>query len=455
MGNEMVAPKRITTHFVCRHCDFRSVKWLGRCPQCGEWNSLVEQKETVPHSASSFERPVPLMDAPEFPEPRLRTAISEFDRVLGGGIVPGSAILIGGDPGIGKSTLLLHVLAALADQGAAALYICGEESPHQVKMRAHRLGALRPTQYLSTERLVEAVCAMAKELRPALIAVDSIQTMRCHEVASAPGSLAQVRESTARLVEFAKKEHLPIILVGHVTKDGAIAGPRVLEHMVDTVLYFEGERYQNYRLLRTVKNRFGSTNEIGVFAMSAKGLEEIANPSALFLAERPERVSGSVVVPSMEGSRPILVEVQALVSPSYLGTPRRTAIGTDPQRVALLCAVLEKKGGLDLAGRDIYINIAGGIKISEPALDLGVVVAMASSVFDTPVEPLTAVCGEVGLAGEVRMVSGIESRIQEARRLGFGRLITPVGKEDMAPNEGSLAHIEIGSLAELMDVLFG
>ncbi len=341
-----IPKKKEKTVFICQKCGYQSLKWLGRCSQCGEWESLVEELITPIRSggrATLSVKPVPLHLAPDSDEERIPTGIDELDRVLGGGIVPGSVVLIGGDPGIGKSTLLLHLLAAIARQNKRVLYVSGEESAHQIKLRARRLDAIHPEEYLACENRVEAIIAMAREMRPALLAVDSIQTLACEDFPSAPGSVTQVRESAARILTMAKQENIPTILVGHVTKDGALAGPKVLEHMVDTVLYFEGDRNHAFRILRTVKNRFGSTNEIGVFEMKEEGLVQVNNPSEIFLAERPLDVPGSVVLPSIEGTRPILVEVQALVSPTNLGTARRTAIGADPQRLALLCAVLEKK----------------------------------------------------------------------------------------------------------------
>jgi len=411
--------------FICKNCGFESRKWLGRCLECGEWDSLTEQNKREVRAGRTAAEIHSLAGESGDDPLRLVTAISELDRVLGGGIVPGSMVLIGGDPGIGKSTLILQLLAALASQEHKVLYVTGEESVGQIRMRAERLGVKNSRIFLAAENSVQTIIDMAAELKPAFLAVDSIQTMYSEEVGSAPGSVTQVRESASLLISLAKNTGLPIILIGHVTKDGAIAGPRVLEHMVDTVLYFEGDRGQLFRVLRTVKNRFGSTNEIGVFEMKEEGLAEVENPSALFLAERPVNVPGSVVLPSVEGTRPILVEVQALVSSSSLGTARRTAIGADPQRLALLTAVLEKKLGVTLFDQDIFLNIAGGIRIDEPALDLGVIVALLSSLYEKVVEPTTVVCGEVGLAGEIRGVGQMEMRLREARRLGFKTFLMP------------------------------
>jgi DNA repair protein RadA/Sms len=387
---------------------------------------------------------------------RLITGIGELDRVLGGGIVAGGMVLIGGDPGIGKSTLILQLLAAIASGRHKVLYVTGEESARQVRMRADRLQISHDGIFIAMENCVESIVAMASEMAPTLLAVDSIQTMFTEEVHSAPGSVTQVRESTARLLAMAKATDLPVLLVGHVTKDGAIAGPRVLEHMVDAVLYFEGDRGQVFRILRTVKNRFGSTNEIGVFEMKETGLAEVDNPSALFLAERPVNVPGSVVMPSVEGTRPILVEVQALVSPSSLGTARRTAIGADPQRLALLTAVLEKKLGVTLFDHDIFLNIAGGIRIDEPALDLGVVVALLSSLFEKVVDPTTVVCGEVGLAGEIRAVGQMEMRLREADRLGFKTFLMPESSLRQLENVSSCSMkvIAIRTVQALVEELF-
>ncbi len=333
--------------FRCRKCGYQSAKWLGRCPECDEWDSLDEEVVLPARRAAgkAVATPLPLHMAPDGDEERLSTSIEELNRVLGGGIVPGSVTLIGGEPGIGKSTLLLHMLAAVAEQGRTVLYVSGEESTRQIKLRAKRLSAVHPQVFLATVNEVEQIIAMSEQMGPSLLAVDSVQTMTCAEIGSAPGSVSQVRESSHRLLEMAKRENIPVMLVGHVTKDGSIAGPKVLEHMVDTVLNFEGDRSHAFRILRTVKNRFGSTNEIGVFEMKEEGLVQVTNPSEIFLAERPLDEPGSVVMPSVEGTRPILVEVQALVSPTNLGTARRTAIGADPQRLSLLCAVLEKKGG--------------------------------------------------------------------------------------------------------------
>ena len=441
--------------YLCQQCGYQSGKWLGRCPGCGEWESLVEEVIDIRQPIiSTSSQPMPLAMAPEDDEERVSSGIEELDRVLGGGIVPGSVILIGGEPGIGKSTLILHLLAAIAAQDKKVLYVSGEESARQIKMRARRLDAIRAEEYLATENEVAQIIAMTCAMRPSLLAVDSIQTLTCSELASAPGSVSQVRESAYRLLAMAKKENIPVVLVGHVTKDGAIAGPKVLEHMVDTVLYFEGDRSHAFRILRTVKNRFGSTNEIGVFEMKEEGLVQVRNPSEIFLAERPLNEPGSVVLPSVEGTRPILVEVQALVSPTNLGTARRTAIGADQQRLSLLCAVLEKKGGLDLYGHDIFLNIAGGMRIDEPALDLGVICALASSLLEKPISSTTVVCGEIGLAGEVRAIGHVDVRIREAQRLGFTRFVLPAGNKERLTWKPDIEIIGVANLHELLANVF-
>ena len=387
---------------------------------------------------------------------RYRSHIGELDRVLGGGVVPGSVILIGGDPGIGKSTLVLQALAALA-KDARALYVSGEESPQQIRMRADRLGidsASGDRLLVLAETALERIVAQAKKLAPAVLAVDSIQTVFTERLGSAPGSIAQVRESAGQLVLLSKASALATFLVGHVTKEGTFAGPRVLEHMVDTVLYFEGDRGHSFRILRAVKNRFGSTNEIGVFAMRETGLQPVANPSELFLAERPVEVPGSAVTATLEGTRPILVEVQALVSPSALGTPRRTTLGIDPNRVALLIAVLEKKMGLHLFGHDVFVNVAGGIRVAEPASDLGVVAAVASSFLEKPIDARCLLIGEVGLAGEVRAVSQADVRVREAIKLGFSRCVLPESSRRQLPAFEGVELQGVSSLNEAWDLLF-
>jgi len=400
-------------------------------------------------------------------EKRLKTGLAEFDRTLGGGVVPGSLVLIGGDPGIGKSTLILQVLDRLSRQDYRALYLSGEESPQQIKLRAERLSVYSENLYIVTGTCIEDLFEMMGPLKPDLVAVDSIQTVYTDAIASAPGSVGQVREGASRLMIYAKESGTPIFLIGHVTKEGAIAGPKVLEHLVDTVLYFEGDSGHAFRILRAVKNRYGSTNEIGVFEMKDSGLTEVGNPSRIFLQERAENVSGSVVIPCLEGTRPVLVEIQALVGPSPLGMPRRTAIGVDHNRISLLVAVLGKKLGMDLGNQDIFVNVAGGLKIEEPAADLGIVSAMMSSFLDRPVDRRLVVFGEVGLAGEIRGVSQPDLRIAEARKLGFSRCIVsrsnlegpraPVSQalpECSRQQAGEMELSGIGSIQELYELLF-
>ncbi len=449
--------KQDSVIFVCQHCGYQSRKWLGRCLECGKWESMQEEivakkRKTTTQKSTS---PLPLHLAPDGDEERMNTGIEELDRVLGGGVVAGSVVLVGGEPGIGKSTLLLHLLAAVADKNNRVLYVSGEESARQIKMRAIRLGAIHEEEFIATETSVEQIIAMTREMKPGLLAVDSIQTLMCEEIASSPGSVSQVRESAYQLLTMAKQENIPVILVGHVTKDGAIAGPKVLEHMVDTVLYFEGDRNHAFRILRTVKNRFGATNEIGVFEMKEEGLVQVANPSEIFLAERSLDEPGSVVLPSVEGSRPILVEVQALVSPTNLGTARRTAIGADQQRLSLLCAVLEKKGGLDMFGNDVFLNIAGGMRIDEPALDLGVIGALGSSLLEKPIPSTTAVCGEVGLAGEIRAVGQIDVRVREAERLGFKKFILPKSNKDRITWNPKIELVGVSNIQDFIITVCG
>ncbi len=420
------------THFTCQSCGLQSLKWLGKCPDCGAWNSLVEELEVRERRQPAWRavggssKPVLLQHVVAQTEPRRRTGIQELDRVLGGGVVPGSVVLLGGDPGIGKSTLLLAALDRLTSAGAV-LYASGEESLSQTKMRADRLGIDSPHLHLFAETDAERILTAAENLQPVALAIDSIQTMYLPELGSAPGNIGQVREVAGRLMAFAKRTGVPTFIVGHLTKDGAIAGPRVLEHMVDTVLYFEGDRGHPFRILRAHKNRFGSTNEIGVFEMKETGLTEVADPSALFLSERPMGQAGSVVTSTVNGTRPLLVEVQALVAPTGYGTARRTTMGVDTNRVALLAAVLEKKADVPLVGCDIFVNVAGGMELTEPASDLAVCAALVSSLQNKPIDPLTLVLGEVGLAGEVRAVGQVEPRLAEASKMGFTQVVLPKG----------------------------
>jgi DNA repair protein RadA/Sms len=456
-----MAKKSRKTLFSCQSCGFQSPKWLGRCPECGRWDSLTE--EVMVDSAGSGplrglnavqSKPVPIDEVDLVDRQRLSTQIQELDRVLGGGLVQGSLVLIGGDPGIGKSTLMLQALSGMASGGRKVLYVSGEESVQQLRLRSRRLAAGGALLLVVSEIDLDVILKMVTEHKPDVLVIDSIQTMYSSDLTSAPGSVSQVRESAMRLMLNAKKSGIPTLLVGHVTKEGAIAGPKLLEHMVDTVLYFEGDRNHVFRILRTVKNRFGSTNEIGVFEMQTGGLMQVANPSAVFLSERPDNAPGSVVTASMEGTRPILVELQALASSTHLGTPRRTVLGLDAHRVALLVAVMEKKLGMHLNGHDIFMNVAGGVKIDEPAVDLGVLAAIASSFLDKPVANHTLVLGEVGLAGEVRAIGNVETRLMEAHKMGFHRCLAPAGnlKRITAPEGIELVGVE--NVEQAMQILF-
>ena len=419
------------TIFFCQNCGFESSKWMGQCPACKEWNSFAEEPQTLTKKTAAGNvrkdtpQPKTLSEIEMNQTARMSTGMGELDRVLGGGIVQGSLVLVGGDPGIGKSTLLLQVCRNLSDAGKKVLYISGEESLQQIRLRAERMGSFTENLLILCETDLQAIRETITRLQPQVVVIDSIQTMYNESVSSAPGSVSQVRESTGVLMQIAKTQNITIFIVGHVTKEGVVAGPRVLEHMVDTVLYFEGDRYASYRVLRGVKNRFGSTNEIGVFEMRTSGLAEVANPSEYMLDGKPENASGSIVACTMEGTRPVLLEVQALVCQSSLAFPRRTADGTDLNRVNLLMAVLEKRAGLRVSSCDAYINIAGGIRMNEPALDLGIVLAVASSMKDTPIDEKTIAFGEVGLSGEVRSVTMPEQRVREAKKLGFDTVILP------------------------------
>lgn len=415
--------------FFCQECGYESSKWVGQCPACKAWNTMVEEivdkKSSVTHRQITEVQVAKLNDVQSSSEKRMDTHIEELNRVLGGGIVPGSLVLVGGDPGIGKSTLLLQTCKSLSDQKIAVLYISGEESLQQIKMRADRIGIFSDEMTLLCETNLDLIQGVIEERKPQVVVIDSIQTMFRENVNSAPGSVSQVREATSVLMRLAKEQGIAIFVVGHVTKEGTVAGPRVLEHMVDTVLYFEGDRYASYRILRAVKNRFGSTNEIGVFEMCQSGLREVPNPSEYMLDGKPKNASGSIVVCTMEGTRPLLVEIQALVCHSAFGMPRRTAAGVDYNRVNLLMAVLGKNVGVRLADQDAYINIAGGMKVSEPATDLGLVLAIISSFRNRPIAEDMICFGEVGLSGEVRSVNMVEQRIAEAHKLGFKQCILP------------------------------
>ena len=442
-----------TTAFFCSECGYESAKWLGQCPSCREWNTFVEEPVTKTGRAvriTNTKKPSLLKDISTKEEARMTTGFGELDRVLGGGIVRGSLTLIGGDPGIGKSTILLQVCKNLSDQGRKVLYISGEESLKQIKIRADRIGQFNDNIRLFCETDLELIEQTLRDEKPDVAVIDSIQTIYNSDVSSAPGSVSQVRESTNILMQTAKTENISIFVVGHVTKEGVVAGPRVLEHMVDTVLYFEGDRHASYRILRGVKNRFGSTNEIGVFEMCQNGLQEVKNPSEYMLNGRPEDASGSVVACTIEGTRPILAEIQALVCRTNFGMPRRTAAGTDYNRVNLLMAVLEKRLGFHMGEFDAYVNVAGGIKINEPALDLGIVMAIISSYRDLPIDEKTIVFGEVGLSGEVRAVNMAERRVAEAVKLGFTRCIMPaVSRKGLTDRKG----IDVIGVKNIQDLL--
>ena len=457
MGGSWVAKAKKSIYF-CQNCGHEESKWLGQCPMCREWNTFVEEKVTVSKGTAAKNsvreaEVVTLSSVSTDQEDRMQTEIEELDRVLGGGVVPGSLVLVGGDPGIGKSTLLLQVCKRLSDQGRKVLYISGEESLKQIKLRANRMGTFSDHLLLLCETNLETIRQVIEREHPAVAVIDSIQTMYSEEVTAAPGSVSQVREATNTLMQIAKGLNITIFIVGHVTKEGTVAGPRVLEHMVDTVLYFEGDRHASYRILRGVKNRFGSTNEIGVFEMRETGLEEVPNPSEYMLNGRPEDASGSVVACSMEGTRPILMEIQALVCRSNFGMPRRTAAGTDYNRVNLLMAVLEKRVGLPLSNYDAYINIAGGIRMNEPAIDLGIVMAIVSSYKNQSISPGTIVFGEVGLSGEVRAVSMPEQRVAEARKLGFKTCIMPQVSKDMLKKIEGIEVIGVKSVNQAMNLI--
>jgi DNA repair protein RadA/Sms len=457
----MKPPKSV---FACTECGAQSPKWLGRCPDCSAWNSFVEETVSQTPAAAatrygglstSGAQARLYADVDMVQAERLSTGIGEFDRVLGGGLVPGSLVLLGGEPGIGKSTLLLQAAALFAQTVGPVLYCSGEESEHQVKGRGERLGVGRAPLYLLAETCTERILEEVARLKPALLIVDSIQTVFSLKLQSAPGSVGQIRETATQLLFTAKAQNLPTILVGHVTKDGALAGPKVLEHVVDTVLYFEGERHHTHRVVRAVKNRFGAVSELGVFEMTGTGLQAVPNPSALFLAERQAGAPGSAVLCCMEGSRPILVEVQALVSSSVYGSARRMTNGVDQQRLALLLAVLEKRAGMNLAGEDVFVNVAGGFTVDERAADLGVLAAVVSSVRNRPVRAGTALFGEVGLAGEVRATGQALLRIREAAQMAFTRCIVPAGNAGPESTALGCEVVGVGTVSEALDEIIG
>ena len=443
--------------FFCKECGYESAKWLGQCPGCQSWNTFVEEKIKVGAHKTSVKKdvvaPTSILKATTADESRIKTDIRELDRVLGGGIVKGSLVLVGGDPGIGKSTILLQMCRNLVHAGVETLYVSGEESAGQIKMRAERLGTFDKDMTLLCDNDMDNISAVIQKSNASVVVIDSIQTVALDEISSAPGTVSQVREVTARLMQLAKQNNVAIFIVGHVTKEGTVAGPRTLEHMVDSVLYFEGDKNNGFRILRGVKNRFGSTNEIGVFNMTDKGLEEVDNPSQMMLNGRPEGVSGSVVVSSLEGSRSILVELQALVCQTNFNMPRRTSVGVDFNRVNLIMAVMEKRAGMNLWGFDAYVSIAGGMKINDPAIDLGIACAIASSMRNKPVDEDTMIIGEIGLAGEIRGVSNIMQRVKEADKLGFKQCIIPASNYEVAMEKLGIKITKVANIVEALGAI--
>jgi len=451
--------KKTEVLFVCQSCGHKSGKWLGKCPECGEWNSLVEEKQQTSSRRQNGFRlrevtAVPFTEIEPQDDRRLPSGVTEFDRVLGGGIVPGTLVLIGGDPGIGKSTLLLQVADKLSDAETIVLYVSGEESERQIKLRGERLAVTAKNVFLLPETNLENIFREIERLKPGAVIVDSIQTVFSGVIESAPGSVSQVREVAHQFLLLAKNRGVPVFLIGHITKEGSIAGPKALEHIVDTVLYFEGERHHNHRIVRAVKNRYGAANEVGVFEMTERGLMPVANPSQMFLQERPQNVAGSIVTACMEGTRPLLVEIQALVSGNKYGTGRRMTQGLDQNRVALMIAMLEKRAGLQLTGDDVFVNIAGGLEVDEPAADLGVVTAIASSFKNMTIDPHTAVFGEVGLTGEVRGAMQAAVRAREAQALGFKKIVMPASNATGLERLLGVRVIGVRSVDEALEELF-
>lgn len=450
---------KIKSVYVCQSCGAESAKWIGRCNACGEWNTYVEQKiQKGPSRSLMSERrdhnaPQKLDEVAAAPVSRIDLKNGEFNRVLGGGIVPGSMVLIGGEPGIGKSTLALQVALQIDKQ---ILYVSGEESPHQIKLRADRLGGGNGNCQILAETSLQAIIAQLEQLKPELLIIDSIQTLYSEAIESAPGTISQVRECAAQLLRFSKESHMPVLLIGHITKDGSIAGPKVLEHIVDTVLQFEGDTHHLYRILRSIKNRFGPTSEIGVFEMTGEGLREVLNPSELLINQQPPDLSGSAIAANVEGIRPILIEVQALVSSAVYGTPQRTSTGFDTRRLSMLLAVLEKRASFKLASKDVFINIAGGLRVDDPAIDLAVVASILSSTVDIPIDPDICFAGEVGLSGEIRPVNRIEQRLGEADKLGLKRILMPAfNRKRLDPSRFKLEIVEINRVQDLPKYLFG
>lgn len=454
---------KIKTKYVCQECGYENSKWLGKCPECSKWNTFVEEIEEKTSKSNkevfvidkSSSRPLNINSIETIKEQRFSTCINELDRVLGGGVVKGSLVLVGGDPGIGKSTLLIQVSSNVANSGKKVLYISGEESASQIKMRAQRLGIKSDNLYIFAENNLSIIEAHLESVNPDLIILDSIQTVFSPEITSAPGTVSQIKEGTSRFMKISKRMGISTFVVGHVTKEGALAGPKVLEHMVDTVLYFEGERFNTYRLIRAVKNRFGSTNELGVFEMREVGLVELENPSKILIAEKPKDVAGSIIISTVEGTRPMLLELQALASPTSFGIPKRTATGVDYNRVSLLMAVLEKRVGMQIQNQDIYINVVGGIKINEPSIDLGIVMAIASSFRNIPIDGNVAITGEVGLTGEVRAVSFIEKRIAECKKLGFTKIVIPKSNYEAVKDVKGIDICPVDSVRQAINMVLG
>ncbi|MDU2659309.1 MAG: DNA repair protein RadA [Clostridioides difficile] len=452
---------KIKTKYVCQSCGYETAKWLGKCPECTKWNTFVEEidqkstKKEVFIIDKSSSKPVSINSIESKEEERFTTDINELDRVLGGGIVKGSLVLVGGDPGIGKSTLLIQVSSNVANLGKTVLYITGEESESQIKMRAKRLGINSENLYIFAENNLSIIESYLESVNPELIILDSIQTVFSPEISSAPGTVSQIKEGTSKFIKISKKMGISTFIVGHVTKEGSLAGPKLLEHMVDTVLYFEGERYNTYRLVRAVKNRFGSTNELGVFEMRDLGLVELDNPSKILISEKPKDVAGSVIISTVEGTRPMLLELQALVSPTSFGIPKRTSTGVDYNRVGMLLAVLEKRVGLQIQNQDVYINIVGGIKINEPSIDLGIAISVASSFRNIPIDEDIAVTGEVGLTGEVRAVSFIEKRIAECKKLGFKKIVVPRSNYDVVKETKGIEIWPVDNLRQAINIVLG
>ena len=452
---------KIKSKYVCQSCGYESLRWIGKCPECDDWNTFVEEIEDKKSKHDLFiiekevQKPVPINKLEINEQERFSTCINELDRVLGGGVVKGSLILAGGDPGIGKSTLLIQVAENVAKSGKKVLYASGEESIYQIKMRAKRLNIESENLYIFAENNLDIIEKQIDNIKPDMMIVDSIQTVYSPQITSTPGSVSQIKEGTSRFMKISKKVGISTFIVGHVTKEGSLAGPKILEHMVDAVLYFEGERYNTYRMIRAVKNRFGSTNELGVFEMRDKGLIEVENPSKILISEKPKGVSGSIIVATIEGTRPMLVELQALVCPTSFGIPKRAATGVDYNRVSLLMAVIEKRAGMQIQNQDIYINVVGGIRLNEPAIDLGIVISIASSFRNIEINEKTVAIGEVGLTGEIRGVSFIEKRIAECKKLGFNRIIIPKSNVKGLENMDDIKIIGVENIREALDFVLG